>query len=450
MSSNNESTLVKTMATERNSAGLDTSAAQQGERVRYGSSFGNKGGLLKGARLNDIAASIFDDALNESAIYTTESVTTGPRFTMRANDGVYSVLADEKDEPVMDDPYNRVVFATIGRDNSATEGELFNLPEDPFVAPECKQEARKLSDYALKVRSAKLELAEASSAQRGFLHNVNQYVINCAWKELSGLANANVPGQKEVLITTRKKNDKRNDLTYRRLLLRTVEQWFKKDYIAYGHALVHGLSLIVHKSVLANRDLWIDLINKKKSFRPSINDLKANGIVPDVNVTQYKSLFSPIEWGEIQSSGILHIEETLKSQSGKLDSYQKIVDFVQYCNTVRDQVKADRTSLAVKEIKRNRLRACSVLKRESRSKGPLNMWAAVGRNYDKPEIRSAFLPGQILSSLGGLPETSPGALSSWIVWNRNDQSFELRVDLEPEKLPPAAIERVSEYLRLLS
>jgi hypothetical protein len=369
---------------------------------------------------------------------------------MRASDGVYSVLADDTDEPIMEDPYNRVVFATIGRDNSAVEGELFSLPEDPFVAPDCRQEARKFSDYAVKVRSGKLELAESTSAQRGLLHNVNQYVANCAWQELANLANANVPGAKEVTILSRKKNDRRNDLTYRRLLLRTVEQWFKKEYIAYGHALVHGLSLIVRNSVRSNRELWMRIINSKKSFRPSINDLKANGIVPDVNVAQYKSLFSPIEWGEIQSSGILEIEANLKAKSGKLDSYQKIVDFVEYCNSIRDQVKADRTMLAVKDIKRHRLRVCSVLKREGRVKGPLNMWAAVGRNYDKPEIRSAFLPGQILSSRGGLTETSPGALSSWIVWNRDDHSFELRADLDPEKLPPAALERVSEYIRLLS
>jgi hypothetical protein len=436
--------------TDYNSAGPNPVYDQQIERQLLSSSFSNKKGLLKGASLNDLASSIFDDSLIESSIYTTETAVEGPRFTMRSSDGVYSVLADEKDDPVMDDPYNRVVFATIGRDNSATEGELFTLPEDPFVAPECRQEARKLSDYSFKVRAAKLELAESTSAQRGLLHNVNQYVINCAWKELCSLSNANVPGQKEILMNPRKKNDRRNDLTYRRLLLRTVEQWFKKDYVAYGHALVHGMSLIVQKSVQANRDLWIELINKKKSFKPSINDLRANGIVPDVSVAQYKSLFSPIEWGEIQSSGILGIEDNLKKMSGKLDSYQKIVDFVEYCNSIRDQVKADRTMLAVKDVKRSRLRACAALKRESRTKGPLNMWASVGRNYEKPEIRSAFLPGQILSSLGGLTETSPGALSSWIVWNRNDQSFELRADLDPEKLPPAAIERVSEFIRLLS
>jgi hypothetical protein len=401
-------------------------------------------------RLNNLAHSIYDQAVSIAQVYTHERELQGSPFTIRASDGYYSVLADSEGSVVEDDPYNRVVLATIGRDNDMTEGSLFSLTVDPFVSPEAKVEAKKFSEYAIKVRSANLELSESNSDQRQLLHTVNQYVINEAWKHLSGMINANVPGAKEVELRTRKKNDRRQDLTFRRLLLRTIEQWFRKDYLAYGHALVHGLSTIVQKSVQSNKDLWIQLINRKRSFRPSLKDMQENGIVPDVNIARYKSLFSPIEWSEIVDSGLLREEEKLKDASVKLDNFQKIVEFVDFCKSLRIKIKDDPVFRIVRDIKRDRLKVCSWLKAEGRTRGPLRMWSAVGKNYDRSEVRQAFLPGAILSSLGKLEETSPGALSSWIVWNREDLSFELRHDLDPNKLPPLALERVSEYIRLLS
>jgi hypothetical protein len=379
--------------------------------------------------------------------YTEEKVVENPPFLIDQRRNTFTVLTKDEDDLVEDDPYNQMVALVMGRDHEFEHGGGFNLPSEPFLSPAAKAEAQLFVNYASHVRQGHLTLGEAKTSHRDILHTTNQYVACTAWEYLTKKSNILRPPKPEVS-RPRVKGAVREDYTWARRLRSILSRWFTKEYSMYGNALVHALNLIVIHSVSSNPELWKSILGSKKSFKPTRIELKENGVIPDLNIRDYLNLFTPLEVEEIKKTGLLSMEDELRSSSSRLKSVDDVIDFIRDCDSLRVKLRDNRMLSIIKQIRRDRLIVCSDLKREHRVSGALNMWDSVSREYQRPKIRSAFAPGAIHIANGTLEGYTSATLSSMIRWNHDEKSYVLEAD--PTRESTLAIRIATELMQLMS
>ncbi|XDO01612.1 hypothetical protein [Phytophthora cinnamomi ormycovirus 1-1] len=385
------------------------------------------------------------DALEPA--YTEEERTENTPFLIDQKHGAYTVLGNVEDDLVEDDPYNMFVALAKGRSNQFEYGGVFHAPGTIFLSPSAKEEAILFAKYAAHARLGDLTLGEAKTSHREILHATNQFVACTAWECLTHKSNLLRP-PKPNIIGSRHKGTRKEDFTWARVLRNLVSKWITKECSGYGNALVHALSLVIKESVTNNNELWIKVLNSKKSFKPDREALRTAGIIPDLNIRQYTNLFTPIEMEEIKRTGLLEKEDQLKQVSSRLKSIRDVISFIELCDSMKRELKDSRILTTIKEIRSARLSVCSDLKREQRSNSALNMWDAVAKDYSRPKVRSAFAPGAIHIANGTLEAYSSANISSWIRWNPGEKSYGL--DVNPTRENALAIRVATEFIQLMS
>jgi hypothetical protein len=385
------------------------------------------------------------DALEPA--YTEEGSNENTPFLIDVKHGAYTVLGNEEDDLVEDDPYNMFVALAKGRSNQFEYGGVFHAPGSIFLSPAAKEEAKLFAKYAAHARIGDLTLGETKTSHREILHATNQFVACTAWECLTGKPNILRPPS-PVNTGPRKKGIRKEDYTWARTLRSIVGKWITKECSGYGNALVHALKLVIQESVTSNRELWIKVLSSKKSFKPNREALKVSGIIPDLNIRQYANLFTPIEMEEIKGTGLLEKEDELKLLSSRLGSIDSVISFIALCDDIKKNVKDSRILTTIKEIRSARLNVCADLKREQRSNAALDMWDAVAKEYGRPKVRSAFAPGAIHIANGSLEAYSSASISSWIRFNPSEKSYAL--DVDPIRESALAIRIATEYIQLMS
>jgi hypothetical protein len=379
--------------------------------------------------------------------YKEEKQVVNPPFLIDQSRNTFTVLTKNEDDLLEDDPYNQMVALVIGKDHQFDHGGGFSLPDDPFLSAPAKVEAQLFVNYASHVRCGHLTLNENATSQKEILHATNQYVACVAWEVLVKKPNILRP-PKPLVTRSRARGAKREDYTWARVLRSIVNKWFTKEYSMYGNAIVHALNLIVINSVSANRELWMNVLSSKRSFKPTRDELKENGIIPDVNIRDYLNLFTPLEVEEIKKTGLLQQEDELRSASSRLKTVEDIISFIGNCDANKKKLKDDRMLSIIKQIRRDRLVVCSDLKKEHRVSGALNMWDSVSREYQRPKIRAAFAPGALHIANGTLEGYTSATLSSMIKWNQAEKSYVLEAD--PTHESALAIRIATELMQLMS
>jgi hypothetical protein len=170
--------------------------------------------------------------------------------------------------------------------------------------------------------------------------------------------------------------------------------------------------------------------------------------MPDISLTEYRNLFSPIEWDEIITNKVLDAELYLKNWAKTLKDVPSIMAYLRDLESLRQKFSDDGILQTVLRIRRSRLAVCSELKSGMRGHSPLKMWSAVGDNYHRRNVRDAFRIGEISIACGRLQGYSSAELSSFILYDGAKKCFLL--DVIPDGTTPLAVRLASEYIQLMT
>jgi hypothetical protein len=396
---------------------------------------------------------------NRASVYQKTAESKVPRFYINTQANAISLVANTDGSVDENDPYNTVVAAFTGLQPNVKTG-LFEVPSSAFVSEATKTSATKFANYCHKVRRCELELNEASSDERNLLTNINRFVANRAWLYIAKIDNLLSPPSSEKEIKdqlgrlhgkARTPGSSHLDVTYRRKLLRETEKWFTPDFIAYGHALVYGLSVVADLSIGANDKIWRKLLAEYKFLRPSVKDLERVGVFPSIGLKDYKNLFTPLEWGEIESSGLLKIEERSRNLRQRKLDFESILQTLVESTKIKSILKEDQFYENFIAIKEERLLLCGTWKKEQKKDVPLRMWRKVGEHFsDSSRTREAFGVGRIAILTKKLIGVTYQALNNLVAYESESDTFVVRNEKSLDNLGDTAKSCITEFLGLIS
>jgi hypothetical protein len=416
------------------------------------------GMLTKNKAFTDALSKIRDDLSEVDHVFIKNENKNVPRFYINSQIGQATLIGNDDKSVDITDPYNKMVAVVTGPHPDISTA-LFKVESRIFIDQPSREAADKFVLYASKVRKGQLELQEASADNRNLLFLMNRFVAVRAWKHFLGYDNVLTPPSAQQAIRqqaadlkgSKRINPKRIDITYRRLLLRETEKWFTPENVAYGHALVHGLTLVTDDSVSTNTTAWEQILSSHKSLRPGWSDLELIGILPAVGLKKFKNLFTPLEWQVIEESNLLRFEQQVQEIRQSNLAFSEIKGIIQKCDHLKSLLKAHPYFEHYVAVKKERLLLCGNWKRDQRKGDSLNMWKEVGLRWDKsPRTREAFGIGRVHNMAQKLVGVSYQTLNAQIAFDVQTETYVIRdlnsVDLK-ENL---ALNLVSEFISLIN
>jgi hypothetical protein len=168
---------------------------------------------------------------------------------------------------------------------------------------------------------------------------------------------------------------------------------------------------------------------------PTVPMLRRLGKIPDIKISDFKSLFLHSEWEIIKDSQLVKIEEILKSKLKMSLDFDDVHGFLKDMDDFQRTVKNDSLSTECLTIKRQRLMFASWWKRQARTNSPMDPLKEVHKHIDEQNVKETFNPFRILI-LGNIPGSEEGmshigydvTLKSWF-WKPHDTSSTSGVDL---------------------
>jgi hypothetical protein len=140
---------------------------------------------------------------------------------------------------------------------------------------------------------------------------------------------------------------------------------------------------------------------------PTVPMLRRLGKIPDLKVSDFRSLFLHSEWEIIKSSQLLKIEEIMKVKLKTSLDFDDVKGFIEDLERFQKTIKDDSLSNECLAIKRQRLMFASWWKRQSRVNAPMEPLKEFHKHIDESNVKETFNPFRILN-LGNIPGSEEG------------------------------------------
>jgi len=209
-----------------------------------------------------------------------------------------------------------------------------------------------------------------------------------------------------------------------------------------ANAYCHMIKVAVERGIQLNEDFYkMHFIAQHKRFTPNMQMFHVKGIIPDVKIGKYKSLFILPEWECIVDSTLDRAEKALAEVMKTSLDYSTVLSTLRKIERIRKDVELDALSIEVKKIRRERLLIASQLKAKHKLKSSFKLSAAVWASYSDTRVAEAFNPFRIPFANDVL-ETSPGECSALI--EQSEEGIYRYVPTEQsDKLDDGAVKRIA-------
>jgi hypothetical protein len=359
------------------------------------------------------------------------------------NANKYSVLTDRDQGEVKDpDPYNKTVAAFIDRSEL---GEVFRF-QDGGVKKESIPLLDDLAVYIHQLRKPVMDwrVENGSTAKSQLFKLVNNYVADIYWESVTGISEPLVP--KSVLDKFNQKNRqiKKSEIySHRNLLVAHLKEFNSgehKDRMANAYS--HMIKVAVKEGMSSSEEYYVDnFISQHKRFTPNIQMFHVKGIIPDVKIGRYKSLFILPEWECIVDSTLESAEKSLGELMKKQLTPYNTLSVLRQIQKIRKDVELDALSIEVKKVRRERLLIASQLKSQHKTRTSFKLSAAVFMSHGDNRVAEAFNPFRIPFAADEI-ETSPGEAST-VFGQDEDGVYRYRATPENDKLDNGKVKRIA-------
>jgi hypothetical protein len=355
----------------------------------------------------------FEDLYKEKLSIEKDAVQKAIPYYADLKANKFSVLTDkDQDELIDSDPYNKAVANFIDR---TEQGEVFRFT-DKDVKKESSPILDELSTYIHQLSHSTFEwrVENGETSRASTFKLVNNYVADVFWGRAINITDPLVPKKVVDLFNRKNYQPKKSEIiTHRQILsdhLRTMNSGEHKDRMAISYC--HMIKVSVERGMDANSKYYIEnFISQHKRFTPSMQMLHVKGIIPDVKIGKYKSLFLLPEWECIVDSTLEKAEKTLGELMKKSITYSNLRQTIQTIARIRKDVELDALSIEVKKIRRERLLLASRLKASHKLRTSFKLSNAVFLAHQDIKVQEGFNPFRIPFAKGEI-ETSPGEAST--------------------------------------
>jgi len=170
-----------------------------------------------------------------------------------------------------------------------------------------------------------------------------------------------------------------------------------KDSLAHANALVHMLKHAIKRH---KPDDFDRVINSNQKLVPTIPELSRLGLIPDIRIKEYKSLFHPSEWEVVCKSTLLQKEMELKSKLVLKIGSDDVENVLAFFNKIREDVEKDPLANTILDVKKKRLGKANVWKRQIPNSSALNAILLAPKRLSEENVRQIFSPFTIMSASG--------------------------------------------------
>jgi hypothetical protein len=209
---------------------------------------------------------------------------------------------------------------------------------------------------------------------------------------------------------------------YHNMLSEKLEELFThNNRREEGLALTHLVRVAV-RELDDGRILERDIRSIPKLL-PTVPMLRRLGKIPDLKISDFKSLFLHSEWEIIRTSQLLKIEEIIKVRLKTSLDFDDVQGFIDDLNDFQKTIQNDSLSSECLSLKRQRLMFASWWKRQARTTSPMDPLKEFHKHIDESNVKETFNPFRILN-LGNIPGSEEAlnhigydvTLKSWY-WN---------------------------------
>jgi hypothetical protein len=135
---------------------------------------------------------------------------------------------------------------------------------------------------------------------------------------------------------------------------------------------------------------------------PTVPMLRRLGKIPDLKISDFKSLFLHSEWEIIRKSELFKVEQMMKSKLSTSLAFNDIDGFIKDLNEFSRVVESDTLSTECLTLKRQRLMFASWWKRQARVSAPMEPLKEFHKHIEESNVKETFNPFRILN-LGNIP-----------------------------------------------
>jgi hypothetical protein len=242
----------------------------------------------------------------------------------------------------------------------------------------------------------------------------------------------------------RKREHENRPLIRNDALLRSELQkrFTHKDGKAHANALVHILQTVCKETDLTFFRRYLETTPK---LVPTVQMLRRLGLIPDIKIREYNSLFHRSEWIVIQRSMVYKAEDRTKAILREKISIGNLPNILSELGQLSHQVKSDLVSSTILSMKKKRLAKAAIWKR-SMARGTVQPLDEAKHRIHEEGIQTIFSPFEILAA-EGLPRA--GELFSFVRYDKNEKSWFSAIQ-GPEDLVSQALQALGEYIAWLN
>jgi len=296
----------------------------------------------------------------------------------------FSILGSK--DLVPEDPYDIALATVIGN-----EGEAFiSYFQDDGVNEVSKPILMDFVKFISKTRHGVCEMAieRGRDASSILLKAGHRHLANLIWENEVG-QHLLIPKKRvESYIKTSKDGSTDTIVRDLRKKLASYNSGPHKERMA--NAFIHLLESAYQASrTLEGQDgRWGNFLSFHKDFIPTWPMLEMKGLIPDVKVRKYESLFLAVEWEAIKSSKLFELEEEIRNLMLTSLTAESVPRVIKRLEEIRNLLRDNRLSNEIRSVRRERLLQISRLEGGKASKKSVSQKVKAAWGNDK--VRQAW------------------------------------------------------------
>jgi hypothetical protein len=188
----------------------------------------------------------------------------------------------------------------------------------------------------------------------------------------------------------------RNEALLRKAIMENLTHDLAKEH---ANALVHMLRVVCSKQDTS----WFFMrhISHNDNLVPTIEMLKRIGKIPDLKIKEFRNLFHPREWIEVQNSVLYQEEQKIKELLKVKLKAESVFDFIKSLHEIDRRVKTDVLSNVILDVKHQRLGKAAAWKRKlDRPEDSVQVMSFARKKIRDEGVMELFSPTRILVSSG--------------------------------------------------
>jgi len=263
---------------------------------------------------------------------------------------------------VPEDPYDIALATVVGH-----EGEAFiSYFQDDGVNEVSKPI---LMDFVKLISKTRHGVYE-TNVERG--RDASSNLVKAGYRHLANLIWEQETGQHLLLPKKRVQNfikeakDQSTDTIVRDLRLKLASYNTGANKERMANAFIHLLESAYYasRSLEGQDGKWREFLKSHKDYIPTWPMLTMKGLIPDVKVRKFESLYLPVEWEVIKSSQIFKFEEEIRVMMTESLSYTNILGFIKRLEEIKLILRDNRHSNEIRAVRRDRLQQIARLRKD--------------------------------------------------------------------------------------